>query len=289
METIKPINAITLLQNWLSKNNPMAIGTKFMIKDQDKTIVLVACEGYPKGKFIYETGEDFDIAQNATCEFIPIDLEEERETIFDEELWDKVDAQLNGEFIGIDEETGEPIYKPLKIEDESKPLIFKTLGSPQKDEKFHDFEYYDVTTIIESLLKAENHSEINEQQKQYKQLIKYMLNNDYPVFTKEALYYVFLNCTFENTRDSNIKKVKAKGVFIGYLAELSGKFMFAPKTKVFEGSEYSYNNNQSLGFFYTAESYLDIALETIKLDKEKFVSRHPADSERNNEDYGYQA
>ena len=50
----------------------MPMGTKFLKKDENIIIILIAFEGYPRVKFIYETGEDFDIAKNSESEFIPM-------------------------------------------------------------------------------------------------------------------------------------------------------------------------------------------------------------------------
>ena len=65
-------NSITFFQSWLSSKKPMAIGTKFTISQLDKTITLIECDGYPKGKFVFEDGEDFDIGKYVDCKFIKV-------------------------------------------------------------------------------------------------------------------------------------------------------------------------------------------------------------------------
>lgn len=95
-------------------------------------------------------------------------------------------------------------------------------------------------------------------------LVDYLINNNFPFFAKEKLYLIFSGCTFEGMKFKNIVRVKFNGTDIGYLVNEDDKYMLAPKKKTEEyrylGEEYLYENNQAVGFFYTTESYLDVAL-----------------------------
>ena len=282
IEMVKPINAVTFFFFFISNKNPMPIGTEFLIKNNGKRITLIECDGYPKGKFVYESGEAFDIAQNIECEFIQIPKQKENTaSVYNEELWNEVDARVYGK----KDKNGN--YIPFEIENEKTPLILKTFVAPQKREKFHDFVYFDVTKIIDSLLNNNGeYSPANSDK--IREIIKYLDNNYYPVFTKEKLYLLFANCSFKNTKYNNIVRVIQDGEDIGYLVGESGKYMFSPKNKSF-GDEYSHEDVQSTGFYYTAESYLDIALATIERNHEMFVGRYNTNPNKNSEDDGYHA
>ena len=74
---------------------------------------------------------------------------------------------------------------------------------------------------------------------------------------------------------------------IGYLTFDNGKYIFAPKNKELS-QEYAFESNNSVGFFYTAESYLDIALSTIEKYKKEFLPLYHSNLEKNKESLGYQ-
>ena len=331
----KSLTVVQLFQKWMSTRNPLEIGTKFLIDGQDKTIVLVECEGYPNGKFIYDNGDDFDIAKNGDYKFVQlVKTQDEKSTFYDDDIWNAFDTARNGtpviakdengklkydkygnpiyEIMKDDEgkdifdDDGNPIYvkEPFKIKDkeEKKPIILKGFGKEQVNESYHDIAFYDVTEIIKEII---NHEEKMEQVnnpyfnnyniknlKEYKntlsKVMKYLQNNNYPVLAKERLYYLLKSCQIEPTKKKDILKVKKDGIFLGYLIGENNRCMFVPKNKK-STDEYSFENNQALGFYYTADSYLDIALESIKDYNEKFMILHHNDPNKNKDDPGYQA
>ena len=75
---VKSLTVVDLFQKWMSTRNPLEIGTQFIIKNYDKIITLVASDGYPRGKFIDEDGEDFDITKNPDIKFVQI-LKDDKE------------------------------------------------------------------------------------------------------------------------------------------------------------------------------------------------------------------
>lgn len=280
-------NSITFFQSWLSSKKPMAIGTKFTISQLDKTITLIECAGYPKGKFVFEDGEDFDIGKYVDCKFIKVDSNVEKNdstidtTIYDESVWDNLDLEYNGVEIN-----GEKA--PLKIKNESTPLILKTMGSIQKNESFSESVYYDVSEIIGMFLEKNNKNNDKLSSEAFKKLYKLLMYKNYPFFTKEKLYILFSNCEFRNTKQPGIIRVIKNKQEIGYLVTESGKYIFAPKDKQLN-EEYSFDNNNSVGFFNTAESYLDIALTSIDNYKNQFIPLYNSIDGKNNESFGYQA
>ncbi len=287
MEMINSTNAIGLMQAWLSNRNPMPIGTKFLIKGQDKTIELVASEECPKGKFVYDTGEDFDISKNVECEFIQYEeeIEEDKSSVYNESVWDELDKQLNGEA----DESGK--LKPFKFPDGKNPdpVILKTFGSLQKGKDPHKYTLYDVTSIIDALLKAEKERPSNENKSgksEIDKIITHLNSNYYPYFTKDKIYMLFANCEFKNTKYDDIMEITKNGKSIGYLFAEKGLYMFSPKSKTF-GDEYAPQDTQTTGFYYTAESYLDIALTSIQKDEELFLKQYNNDPERNKVELGY--
>lgn len=332
----KCLTVVQLFQKWMSTRNPLAIGTKFLIEGQDKTIVLVECDGYPNGKFIYDDGADFDIAMNGDCKFVQlVKTQDEKSTYYYDDIWNAFDTARNGtKVIKKDEkkkpiydaygnpvyevmtemkdgkeeiirdEDGNPIYvkKPFKIEDEKKPIILKGFGKEQVNESYHDIAFYDVTEIIEEIINHEdkmeqvddpyfnNYNIKNLKINKYalSKVMKYLQNNNYPVLAKERLYYLLKSCQIEPTKKKEILKVKKDGIFLGYLIGENNRCMFVPKNKT-STDEYSFESNQALGFYYTADSYLDIALESIKDYNEKFLILHHNDPNKNKDDPGYQA
>ena len=279
-DEIKTINAVSLVQLWLSKKNPIPIGTKYLINGQNKTITLIECEGYPKGKFIYENGEDFDIGKNVECEFIQLVeiKEEQNETVYDEEVWDALDLELNGKEVNGKKEA-------LKIKDETSPIILKSLGEEQKNNEYRDFVYYDVTNLIETLLKNKIKA-ISEYDMKFLQ--ECLINNSYPFFTKEKLMIMFTNCSFIKTSKEGILKLKRQNEEVGFLIADGDRYFFAPKRKTLS-DEYSIEENKATGFYFTAESYLDIAISTIEKYKNQFLAAYNSNPDRNIIEFGYQA
>ena len=53
--------------------------------------------------------------------------------------------------------------------------------------------------------------------------------------------------------------------------------------------EYVYENDQSIGFFNTAENYLEIALSSIERYKKQFVPIYNTSPDKSKESYSYQA
>lgn len=263
--------AILLVQRWGAGKIP--IGSKFKLKDTDRTITLVNCDGYSHGKFIFDDGEEFNVGKYFDAFFIEIVKKHEEQNAggYNESAWDELDD----------------VYNPKKEngEDLAESSIRKTSVQEQRNESFHDFSYFDVTEIIETMLKNENKNENNEL---FKKIYKYLNVQNFPFFTKERLSIVFNNCKFENTSQSGILRVKSGNTMIGFLAFESGKYFFAPKSKELS-EEYSFESNNSVGFFHTAESYLDIALSTIERYRKEFLPLYHSNLEKNKESLGYQA
>lgn len=272
------LNTMDLFQNWLFGKKPMPIGTKFIIKDQNRVITLVEKEGYLKGRFIFDNGEYFDISKNPYCKFIKVsDMEREKEqdkkTIYDEDYWDFMDTQVNGN---------------VKIKNENTPIILKTLWDTQENEGFRDVTYFDVTSIIRDILKNYD-KKYNDLSNDYiKKIYGYLLQNDFPIFAKDKLYDLFNGCDFNKTSHPDILEIVKNNKDVGFLITLDGKYIFLPKEKKFS-DEYSFTDDKSAGFFCTAESYLDIALSTIDNYKEHFVLAYRTNESKNKESFGYQA
>ena len=263
--------AILLTQRWGSGKIP--IGSQFKVKGTDRTMTLVSCDGYSRGKFVFDDGEEFNIGKYFDVFFIEIAKKQMEETEireYNEAAWDSVDDTYNP--------------KKANGEDLVESSIRKTSVQEQRNESFHDFSYFDVTEIIESLLKNESKNENNEL---FKKIYKYLNIQNFPFFTKEKLSIIFNNCNLEETSQPGILKVKSRNMTIGYLTFDNGKYIFAPKNKELS-QEYAFESNNSVGFFYTAESYLDIALSTIEKYKKEFLPLYHSNLEKNKESLGYQ-
>ena len=261
------MKAIVLTQNWGA--GKIAIGTEYKLKDLDRTLKLVECEGYPHGKFIFDNGEEFNIGKYFDSFFIEKEKESEQvhPTIYDEEVWDKVDNKLNAD---------------------EKSIIRKTLGTVQANKAFHEMSYYDVTDIIDSIIKNQSNNPKEMDLDIVKKIYGYLIYNNFPFFTKERLYVLFSNCDFQKTKKSDIVRVIKNNRDVGYLVSSEGKYIFAPKNKDLN-DEYKFANDSSTGFFYTAENYLDIVLSTIDRYKDEFVPVYNTKLGKNNESFGYQA
>lgn len=261
----KKEKAISLAQRWGA--GKIVIGSEFKLKDSERILTLLECDGYPYGKFVFNDGEDFDIGKYFDCFFIELEKSIEEEKDF----WDILDDKINP--------------KKSNGEDLNPSPIRKSFADIQKNESFHDFAYYDVTDIIDTILKDQSKPINNNLSKK---VYDYMLYNNFPFFTKEKLWVMFNNCIFEPTNDKSILKVKKDNEVVGFLVEDSNKYVFAPRNKNLK-DEYSFEENNSTGFFYTAESYLDVALAAIEKYKKEFVTIFHSDSEKNKESLGYQA
>lgn len=263
--------AILLAQRWGA--GKITIGSKFKLKDSDRTMTLINCDGYLHGKFVFEDGEEFNVGKYFDSFFIEIVKKEDDEKKENnaEVAWDALDD----------------LYNPKKNngEDLVESSIRKTSVQEQINESYHDFSYFNVTEIIESILMNEN--KINNSEL-LKKVYKYLNYKNFPFFTKEILSVIFSDCKFEKTSQNGILRVKNKNIVIGFLAYDDGKYFFAPKYKELI-DEYYFEHNSSVGFFYTAESYLDIALSTIERYKSDFLSLYHSDLEKNRVSLGYQA
>ncbi len=256
--------AIALVQEWGA--GKISIGTEFKLMGTDRILKLIESEGYPYGKLIFNDGEEFNIGKYFNFFFLPNTLEkteQEKSPVYNEELWDE-------------------IAETIKQDKDSS--IIKTFVSEQENKSYHNITFYDVTEIIEAIIKLPNTTP-----KDYpKQLYNYLIYNNYPYFTKEKLYKLFSTCEFHKTTQKNYIKVIKKNENIGYLVANSGKYIFVPKKQNLK-DEYAYENNQSIGFFNTAENYLEIALSSIERYKKQFVPIYNTSSDKSKESYSYQA
>lgn len=257
--------AIALVQEWGA--GKISIGTEFKLMGTDRILKLVESEGYPYGKLIFNDGEEFNIGKYFDSFFLPNTLEkteQEKSSVYNEELWDEI-AEL--------------------IKQEKDSSILKTFVSQQENQSYHNITFYDVTEIIESLIKPSN---INIKDILQKKIYNYLNHNNYPYFTKEKLYKLFSNCEFQNTSQKNIIKIIKNNEKLGYLVVDSDKYIYIPKNQMLK-DEYVYENDQSIGFFNTAENYLEIALSSIERYKKQFVPIYNTSPDKSKESYSYQA
>ena len=263
------LKAIILVQNWGAGKIP--IGTEYKLKDSDRILKLVEEDGYPHGKFVFDDGEEFDVGKYFDCFFFEImdekDDDKSNESVYNEDVWDIIDRELN-----IDQ----------------KGSIRKTLGSIQKNELFHNIAYYDVSEIFSSIIKNKNKDLKDMCYDLKEQLNNYLVYNHTPSFTKGKIYTLFATCEFVGTSDPEIMKIIKDNQDMGYLISEGRKYIFAPRNKEIE-EDYKYEDNNTVGFFYTAENYLDIALSTIKRYKSEFIPLYNNTFEKNKESYLYQA
>lgn len=262
--TVIKKKAIALVQEWGA--GKIGIGTEFKLMGTDRILRLVESEGYPYGKIIFNDGEEFNIGKYFNSFFLPNILEkteQEKSPVYNEELWDEI---------------------AKNITQDKDSSIMKTFVSEQENKSYQNFISYDVTEIIEAIIKLPNTTP-----KDYpKQLYNYLIYNNYPYFTKEKLYKLFSTCEFHKTTQKNYIKVIKKNENIGYLVANSGKYIFVPKKQNLK-DEYVYENDQSIGFFNTAENYLEIALSTIERYKKQFVPIYNTSPDKSKESYSYQA
>ena len=206
--------AILLVQKWGAGKIP--IGSKFKLKDTDRTITLFNCDGYPHGKFIFDDGEEFNIGKYFDAFFVDLEKQQEEQNVgeYNESVWNDLDDVFNPK-----KENGEDL---------TENSIRKTSVQEQTNDSFHDFACFDVTEIIETMLKNENK---NENDELFKKIYKYLNVQNFPLFTKEKLSILFNNCKFENTSQSGILELKSENTVVGFLVFKSGKYFFAPKSK----------------------------------------------------------
>jgi len=263
---MEKLKAIILVQNWGAGKIP--IGTEYKLKDSERILRLTECDDFPNGKFIFDNGEEFNVGKYFDAFFVELKKDLTLNTsIFNEEVWDKTDEELNPD---------------------EKGLVRKTLGAPQVNKSFHDIIYYDVTDIIGEIINKEN-KDIEELDPDIvKKLYEYLIYNNFPIFTKEKLYLLFANCELKQTKKLNIMRVIKNNKDIGYLISENDKYIFAPKNTELN-DEYKFETDNSTGFFYTAENYLDIALSTLEKYKEQFVPLYNTKVGKNKESFGYQA
>lgn len=264
--------AIVLAQRWGAGKIP--IGSEFKLKGTERTMTLVSCDDYMYGKFVFNDGEEFNIGKYFNEYFVVMvnEIDQEQDvSVYDESAWDALDD----------------IYNPKKEngEDLTESSIRRTSVQEQKNKNFHDFAYFDVTEIIENILK---HNNKKEKMEVIQKLYKYLNVQNFPFFTKDKLSIIFNSCKLEKTSQPGILRVKNEDTLIGFLAYEEGKYFFAPKNKILS-DEYSFESNNSIGFFHTAESYLDIALTTIEKYKKEFLPLYHTNLEKNTESLGYQA
>lgn len=256
--------AIQLVQRWGA--GKIAIGSKFKLKDSNRVLELIECEGYPNGKFLFNDGEEFNVGKYFNAFFIEntLNLSDEQEItpVYDEDVWDEMHKKFN------------------KGGDKN---IITTFASSQENEGFHDIMLLDVSKIIEDIL--DNKTAVAD--KMLNVLQGYLNENNFPLFTKEKLYVLFGRCQFVKTNHDNVLKVKVQDKEIGYLVADSNKYIFVPKN-IKLSKEYSYENDNSIGFYYAAESYLDVALSTINNYKEHFIPVYNNSDNRNKQYLGYQ-
>ncbi len=88
------LKSIVLAQNWGA--GKIAIGTEFRLKDSERILKLVECDGYPHGKFIFENGEEFNIGKYFNAFFVKVEKEYEQvnASIYNESVWDDVDKKV---------------------------------------------------------------------------------------------------------------------------------------------------------------------------------------------------
>lgn len=249
------LKLITILQKHSSGKIPYE--TKYQIEDTNEVIILKKEEGYPKGKFYLENGQDFDIQMHYNSTFIEIkkDLTETKEPYYNEDVWNEFDKSMNKD----------------------------------KQEE-QEFSYFEVTRIIEALPRyKELTGEIGDLKK-----YNHSLNLGFNFVTDAKLYFMLENCGFKQVPSNNKMGIIVYELYdldgvMGYLYSGFGKWCFAPKTKKI-GIEYNYEEDQALGFYYSGENYLYIALETLERYSIHLKPLMIDNNKNKNEvSYGYQA
>ena len=255
---------IVILQKWGS--GKINIGTEYTLRDTDRTMTLVSDTAYPNGKFVFNDGEIFDPGKYFDSFFIEKVNEEEieEEHLYDEELWDKVDNCLN---------------------ENNNSLIINSLGKLDINQKAVTHNYFDVTDIIETIKKDDN-----DIYRDYISIFSYEVSKGHiskKGFSKSFFFGLFLCCDYVVTSDENFVEIIYDNKKIGYLAEFDGKYLFTFGKKYLP-KEYKYTEDNSQGFYYTGENYLDIALSSINRYENQFVPLYGITEGKNKESFGYQ-
>lgn len=269
------LKLITIIQKWSSGKIP--IGTVYSLNDSNKKIKLICCDGYPNGKFVFDNGEEFDIGRHFKDYFIELKhVISEEETLFDEEVWNEFDRSLNDQSFSNSE------------------MILRNQSQKERKVNFEDKMYFYVSDIINSLLEEDSDFFNRERNTS---LSEFISDVDFPFSAKERLNVIFQYCNYEEVLDDTkndvkVYKVISKNEFIGYLVGeklfLSYVWKYFPNVQKFS-YEYYFQENQAVGFYYAAENYLDIALETIERYGLRFSGLVSDNTARNEVSYGYQA
>ncbi len=269
----RSINAIELFQRWMSSKNPIDIGTSFRIDDTDRVITLVECDGYPKGKFIYENGDDFDIIKNSNHKFTQVI--KERKSYYNEKAWDELEKALNGD--------------DFKVSDKNT-LYYRTLGGKEEKKDDENLAFYNVTDIINEMMKNDDGDTYSfaGNIEDFNSFSYAIWNSNDPLMTRDKIKLIFRYATIEKFLGKYAMKVVLNGKDYGMVLYKDNEYYYVPNNYALS-NEYAYIDDQALGFFYTADSYLDVALNTMKDYKKKFVERLEFNREVNETSYGYQA
>lgn len=248
------LKLITILQKHSSGKIPYE--TKYQIEDSGKIIILKKVEGYPKGKFIFENGEEFDVQLHYNSVFTEL-KKEYTEPYYNEEVWDEFDKSLKPE---------EPIEK-------------------------EKMSYFEVTRIVEATNRFINETSgeiVNEgySDTAFTRPLQFASNTNF--------YMLLKNCGFKeisrnDEEESRIIQIYDSKGPIGILYNIKKVWFLIPDVKKI-GSEYNYEEDKSLGFFYSAENYLYIAFETLERYSIHLRPLLTDNTKSKNEvSYGYQA
>lgn len=269
----RSINAIELFQRWMSSKNPIDIGTSFRIDDTDRVITLVECDGYPKGKFIYENGDDFDIIKNSNHKFTQVI--KERKSYYNEKAWDELEKALNGD--------------DFKVSDKNT-IYYRTLGGKEEKKDDENIAFYNVTDIINEMMKNDDGDTYSfaGNIEDFNSFSYAVWNSNDPLMTRDKIKLIFRYATVEKFLGKYAMKVVLNGKDYGMVLYKDNEYYYVPNNYGLS-NEYAYIDDQALGFFYTADSYLDVALNTMKDYKKNFVERLEFNREVNETSYGYQA
>lgn len=272
--TVKGLTTIELFQKWMSPKNLLETGSKFLIESNRRIITLIECEGYPKGKFVYENGEEFDITKITNERFVQI--VKQKESIYNEKVWDELEKALNGE--------------DFKINDEKRPIFYKVPSIQPKENNKEEIISYNVTDIVRKLLKEDTkeNGSIECKTEDFKEFYQSFHNNSNSLLTTDKIKLLFRYATLEKFLGTYAMKVKVGDKDYGTIIFYKGDYYYVPNSFVLT-NEYAFNDDQVLGFFQIADSYLDVALNTIKDYKKRFIPMQHFDGKYNKINYGYQA
>ncbi len=273
--TNEKLKLITIIQKWSSGKIP--IGTIYSLNDSDKKIKLVSSPDYPNGKFIFDNGEEFDVGKYFKDYFVEVKKENTmKQSVFDEEVWDEFDKSLNNQ------------------NSSNSEIILRNIAQNEKNLNYEDKMYFYVSDIINLLLEQDSDFFYRERNTAMSEFIS---DVDFPFLAKDRLNILFQYCNFEevlNDTKNCVKafKVTSKNEFIGYLVGeklfLSYVWKYYPSVQKFSYEHY-FQEDKAVGFYYAAENYLDIALETIDRYGLRFLGLVSDNTSNNDVNYGYQA